>query len=287
MSEPALRLVTIAGTKPHGRPGVLMPGGEILDLMAAPRSLGESQWIPRSVVQILAAGTQGRDELSRMVQSAAGDRDAWQQANALLPAAGTELVNPLRRPGLLLLADAEGSLDSCAAKSPNSALAPGKPVRLPAGSDRVDYRAMIGFIFARPVSAGSGEDAVAALGAYTLLCDLGVHGSTDRWHRRQFPGACPMGPAAVLASGGDFYPGQTAVSFRLNSVPVWDGAHLPAREKVAVLVSQLARWHSFQPGDLVALAIPNEQSDDRGLHTGDQVSFTLGETLGLDFSIES
>ena len=146
---------------------------------------------------------------------------------------------------------------------------------------------MIGFIFARPVTAGSGSQAVDALGAYTLVCDLGADGGNDSWHGRQFPGACPMGPAAVLADPGDFYPSETRTRLRLNSVPVWDAAAIPDRSTVAELISQLAGVHAFQPGDLVALAVQVQSADERGLRAGDQVSFALGESLGLDFAIEA
>ena len=125
------------------------------------------------------------------------------------------------------------------------------------------------------------------MGAYTLLFDLAVPGINGDWHARQFPGACPMGPAAVLSSPEDFYPGETGTRLRLNSVPVWDSAAIPGRSAVATLIERLAACHSFQPGDLVGLDVQAEGADERGLRVGDQVSFALGDSLGLDFSIEA
>ena len=51
-----MKLVTIDAREVAGRPGVLLEDGNILDLTAAPSTLSQSQWIPQSVVSILAAG---------------------------------------------------------------------------------------------------------------------------------------------------------------------------------------------------------------------------------------
>ena len=43
-----MKLVTIDAREVAGRPGVLLDGGVILDLSAAPGSLSVSQWVPHS-----------------------------------------------------------------------------------------------------------------------------------------------------------------------------------------------------------------------------------------------
>ena len=54
-----MKLVTIEAREVAGRPGVLLDGGVILDLSAAPGSLSASQWVPQSTISILAAGERG------------------------------------------------------------------------------------------------------------------------------------------------------------------------------------------------------------------------------------
>ncbi|MDP6673501.1 MAG: hypothetical protein QGH93_01440, partial [Gammaproteobacteria bacterium] len=124
-----MKLLTIDSREVTGRPGVLLDSGDILDLAAAPSSLSEAQWIPHSVVSVIASGRNGLERIQRLVAVAErSDRQRLLQDGALLPYSGTALLAPVRRPGLVLIVD---SNESSYIKSPNAAVGPGATVTIP------------------------------------------------------------------------------------------------------------------------------------------------------------
>jgi len=124
-----MKLLTIDSREVTGRPGVLLDNGDILDLVAAPSTLSESQWIPHSVVSVIAAGRSGLERVRQLVASAEReDRQRLLQNGILLPYSGTALMAPIRRPGLVLIVDSHAS---SYIKSPNSAVGPGQLSKFP------------------------------------------------------------------------------------------------------------------------------------------------------------
>ncbi len=96
-----MKLLTIDSREVTGRPGVLLDSGDILDLATAPSTLSESQWIPHSIVSVIAAGRDGLERVARLVAGAEqADRQQLLEAGTLLPYSGTALLAPVR--GVLL-----------------------------------------------------------------------------------------------------------------------------------------------------------------------------------------
>lgn len=288
-----MKLLTIDSREVTGRPGVLLDNGDILDLAVAPTTLSESQWIPHSVVSVIAAGRDGLDRIEQLVKSAEkADRQRLLEAGALIPYPGTVLMAPVRRPGLVLIVDSDGS---GYIKSPNSATGPGATITIPwPDVDTLWGVPLLACVIGRAFFKTDEAEAVSAIAGYTLMMDLSGRkpGSTETlsdWRElidnSQFPGACPIGPTIVTAD--EFgNPADASVSVSINDVEVGTGTIWPADRNPAQLLSQLSQKFEFRPGDLVAI-VPGRESAGkaRELHPGDR--FHVGRTgmIELDVTI--
>jgi hypothetical protein len=261
-----MRLVTLDSRETGGRPGVVvtgteLPGGEILDIVASPGSLADTQWLPQSVVSVLAAGADGLAQVARMVaavqQASPAERDALRQAGRLLPLASTALLAPIRRPGLILVLDAVDQSPTLGAwiKNPNAAAAPGARVALPSSQvDRLDVRPRVGVVLGRPLFGAGRDQAGRAVAGLTLLADLGpgpghaLAGPAGR----QFPGACPLGPAILTP---DELPQRPPVRLacRINGHEASSTAVDLGADTLARLIAGLSASHALRPGDIIAL----------------------------------
>lgn len=283
-----MRLVTLDSREVGGRPAVSLASGEILDLAAAGATLGTSQWRPQSVVSVLAQGEEGAAHVARLIAeidaASAPQRQQWRALGRLLPAGGTELMTPVRRPGLLLMVrrEAGGSLATYV-KNPNATVGPDARIALSANRDEPLYGlAMPGLVLGRPLYAATAADAAKAIAAVTLVADLGF----SAWSHadpadRQFPGACVIGPCiATLDEWPDrVLPGATltvnshAIGGRMPSLNVQDAAQS---------LAQLSASYAFRPGDIVALSSGGGQFR---IGRGDRASVAFDSSLELRFSV--
>ncbi len=274
-----MKLLTIDSREVTGRPGVLLASGEILDLATAPSTLSESQWIPHSIVSVLAAGRDGVERVARLVAAAErSDVSELRHVGALLPYHGTALLAPVRRPGLVLIVDADGS---GLIKSPNAAVGNGAVVRRPfADVDTLVAAPMLAVVIGRPIFAATKAESAEAIAGYTLLMDLSRAqpdgGDDAAWRRyidgKQFPGACPIGPVIVTGDELD-EPSHLPASVSINDVEVGAGPLWPNDHDAARLLASLSRRYAFRPGDLVAWAPSHESAgESRTLHPGDRFS---------------
>jgi acylpyruvate hydrolase len=292
-----MKLLTIDSREVTGRPGVLLSSGEILDLAASPNSLAESQWIPYSIVSILAAGTGGLEHVSRLAraaENAAGpERDKLSNDGALLPFTGTELMAPIRRPGLILMVDAESN---GTIKSPNTAVGNGASVSVPwAGQAGVMGSGMLAIVIGRSIFQVSPDEAEQAIAGYTLLIDLsikrpGAQASLSEWNAyiesRQFPGAGPIGPV-IITSDEIEDPARLSAAALRNGVEVASGQLLPENLSVPSLLSELSQRYAFRPGDLIALepSVAERPGYPRELKSGDKYAFRLDNLTQLEVGI--
>ncbi len=288
-----MKLLTIDSREVTGRPGVLLDSGDILDLAAAPSTLSESQWIPHSVVSVIAAGRDGLDRVARLVAAAEmGDRQRLLEDGTLLPYSGTALLAPIRRPGLVLIVNSD---ESSYIKSPNAAIGPGATVNIP--WPNVDFlwgTPMLVCVIGRSFFQATEADATEAIAGYTLLIELSGQKSDTvedmaAWHKQidssQFPGACPIGPTIVTRD--EFLdPAGAVASVRINDVEVGSGILWPAGCNAGQLLSGLSQRYGFRPGDLVAIE-PSADSAGaaRKLRPGDRFSVTYSKMIELDVTI--
>ncbi|MCL4790509.1 MAG: fumarylacetoacetate hydrolase family protein [Gammaproteobacteria bacterium] len=283
-----MRLVTLDSREVGGRPAVCLPSDEILDLTAASANLGTSQWRPQSVVSVLAQGDEGTSHVARLIAeidaASESERQRWRAVGRLLPGAGTALMTPIRRPGVLLMVRRDaGRVLNAYLKNPNAAVGPDARIGMPANRDEpLSGLAMPGLVLGRPLYAANAEQAAKAISAVTLVADLGL----SAWSHadpsdRQFPGACVIGPCiATLDEWPDrVIPGPLvtvnahAIGSRLPDLPVRDAAGV---------LAQLSASYAFRPGDIVALSSGGGQFR---LGRGDRASLALDSSLALRFTI--
>lgn len=297
-----MQLLTIDSREVAGRPGLLLPDGWILDLRAAESTLSQAQWRPQSVISILVAGEAGRERAQALLDGAVDPvrRTELKQAGALLPFAGTALMTPLRRPGLMLVADSrvagpDEPRPAAYIKGPGTATADGSTVMLPALPEaRIHARAMPAVVLSRPLFRADAAAAAEAIGAWTLVIDISLaepaaDADAASWRRyldsKQFPGAFPCGPALITQD--EFLAvDRIAVGLAVNGV-AGDSGEL-ALSEVPALLAALSRRYGFRPGDLVAFADAGAGgSAGRPLCAGDQLLATLDDRLRLAVSLQS
>ncbi|MEO7385519.1 MAG: fumarylacetoacetate hydrolase family protein [Gammaproteobacteria bacterium] len=291
-----MRLVTLDSREVGGRPGVSLPSGEILDLAASPSGLTAAQWRPQSVISVLAEGEEGAARVARLIADSAAasedQRQDWRRAGRLLPAAGTRLMPPIRRPGLLLMVtDRNDDRIATYVKNPNSAIGPDATIPRPTGEDQQLYLlGMIGLVLGKPLFRATEAQAGRAIAAVTLVADLGTRrlagsraGSVDdgRADARQFPGACVLGPALVTL---DELAGEATwnITVRVNGRLVAPGISDLNPSRGAALLASLSNRYAFRPGDVVALPAGIGEFE---LPVASHATLALGNILELGFSI--
>lgn len=280
-----MRLVTLDSRDQGGRPGLWLDGGLLLDLAAAPGSLRATSRLPASVVSLLAEGEEALLRLRRLAAEIAAaspaELDRWREAAVLLPAAGTSLLAPIRRPGLILVTPVDQLQPSF--RNPNAVSAPGVTVSLPPTADGWWLRPSVGAVLGRPLFAMQRSQAHAAIAAYTLLLEIGQV-AEGGFAGGQFPGACPLGPALLTAD--EMQPlGECRLQLSINGHVVQDSAPYPAGTDPADLVARLSQAWAMRPGDIVALVPPAGAQRPLRVQPGDRVTLALDGQLELTATI--
>lgn len=287
-----MKLLTIDCREVSGRPGVLLDSGEILDLAAAPSTMSESQWIPHSVVSVLAAGEGGLERIGRLIASArlstGVDREQLKTDGVLLPYGATVLMAPVRRPGLILVIASDSS---SYIKSPNTAVGSDAAVAVPSSlEDNLTCSGMLAAVIGRPFYQAGPDEAAASIAGYTLLIDLSLpEPAADAslsewrhyWRSKQFPGSCPIGPAIVTKDELPD-PGQLSATVRINDVEVGSGCLFDSSLAMAERLADLSTHYSFRPGDLIAIECSAEDAGrPRTVGVGDEYTLALPDIMEL------
>jgi len=296
-----MKLVTIDAREVAGRPGVLLEDGNILDLTAAPSTLSQSQWIPQSVVSILAAGEAGLEHAQRLVSAAErlpqDEINKLEAAGTLLPLKGTALMAPVRRPGAILLSLPDSGTGYL--KSPGTATGDAATLKIsPDAGQLLTAHGLLAVVLGKPLYRGTREQALAAMSAYTLMIDLALaapgtsaaHAEAGVWRdyvdARQFSGACPMGPAMITADEV-VEPEHLLATIRINDVVKAQGSLWYGNDSVAERLAQLSSRYACLPGDIVGFAAaPDDQSALTRLESGDKFSVRLDGIMDLSVNIE-
>jgi hypothetical protein len=281
-----VRLVTLDCREVGGRPAVQVDR-DLLDLTVAVEGLDAAQWRPQSVVSVLAEGELGLARVRTLVhevQAAPEERRrAWRETGRLVPVNGTQLLPPVRRPGLLLMAPRGTTPDDLVyVKNPNAAVGPDAEVRLPAARfAQLHGVPMLGWVLGKPLSRAGREEAIHAVAAVTLVADLGTAELGGGPRARQFAGACVVGPALVTRE--DFVAGTSpGLAVQINGYRVTRDPVGPSLDEVGAAVAELSIEHAFRPGDIIALG--------RGgagfrVAPGDRVTISADALLTLNFGV--
>ena len=289
-----MKLVTIDAREVAGRPGVLLDGGLILDLSAAPGSLSASQWVPQSTISILAAGERGRKHAGQLVALVDEQADRLRQSGALLKLTSTALMAPMRRPGLILISHilSDGSAASFI-KSPNTA-GPHAAVVGMHGQSVLVANPMFAAVVSKPLYQADRAAVENAIAAWTLAVDLSpVYTDPENasdWRNyvaaRQFPGSMPMGPALITVDELE-NPGAVHATVKVNGVETWAGLICPPVVDCVERLVALTRDYAFSPGDVIAFATADESpsSPRQKLQAGDVFSVAAGRFMELGLQL--
>ena len=188
-----------------------------------------------------------------------------------LPLDSVRLLPPVLRPGKLICiglnyrshAEEAGveapETPTFFAKFPNALAAPGARVPLPAFSEKVDYEAEVAFVIGRSCKDLSEQEALRAVGGYTLLNDLSARDyqfTTPQWMPgKVFDGAAPCGPALVTPDEAG-PPDAIEIALTLNGEVMQSASTADLIHSVAALVAYLSKLMTLEPGDLIATGTP-------------------------------
>lgn len=139
-------------------------------------------------------------------------------------------------------------------KTPNSYLAPGRPIRKPLCDGKVVFEGELGIVIGKTATAVSEADALDHVFGYTCANDVTVadilhrDASFAQWVRAKgFDTFCPMGP--VVATGLD--PATLTVTTLLNGEVRQDYPISDMRFSVQQLVSLISQDMTLHRGDVI------------------------------------
>ncbi|MEI6569744.1 MAG: fumarylacetoacetate hydrolase family protein [Verrucomicrobiota bacterium] len=144
-------------------------------------------------------------------------------------------------------------------KLPDSVIAPGAAIRIPAGvSEAIDYEAELLVVIGR---GGRGIPAVQAMNhvwGYTIINDVTARDWQQR-HRqwlmgKSFDTFCPMGPWLVTAD--ELNGGDTGVRCWINDELRQDARTTDLIFNIAALIETISAGITLYPGDLIATGTP-------------------------------
>jgi hypothetical protein len=251
-----MELVTIAD-RSGGRPGLVV-GSRIFDLRVGHSSHELSRWRPDSVVGILDAGDDGREQLQALHDALIAEPDLPDLRAAWLPLEGTQLGPPIRRPGLLMSLARTGPDELVPLlRSPNTLAGPEQQIPLPK-TGNFFVRPLLAVVIGRRCYEANPAEAAAAVGGVTLALEYSHDVRTNpgpfvadfqsRYLGGQRPGSFVIGPRLKLMSGEL----DEMISLEINGVAVerWQS---PKRSALGNTIARLSTWFGFKPGDLIAI----------------------------------
>jgi 2-keto-4-pentenoate hydratase/2-oxohepta-3-ene-1,7-dioic acid hydratase in catechol pathway len=172
------------------------------------------------------------------------------------------------------------------AKFRNALVGDGAEVALPAASSKVDYEAEVAVVIGSRCSEVEPDAALEHVAGYTLLNDLSARDlqfASPQWMPgKVFDGSAPCGPALVTPDEAGAHDG---IEFRLelNGEVMQEASTSDLIFSVPELISQLSRWMTLEPGDIISTGTPSGVGSVRDprvwLKPGDEIVIS-SPTLG-------
>ena len=136
----------------------------------------------------------------------------------------------------------------------------GAPVLLPPESEAVDYEAELAFVVGRTVRRASGDEALAAVGGYTLANDVSMRDYQYKTHQwlpgKNWAGSTPLGPYLVTPDEvGD--PHTLDISLELNGEQMQASNTSKFIFDIPTLVATISEFIPLNPGDVVLTGTPS------------------------------
>jgi acylpyruvate hydrolase len=136
----------------------------------------------------------------------------------------------------------------------------GQPVLVPPESDAADYEAELAFVVGGRVRRASGDEALAAVGGYTVANDVTMRDyqyKTHQWLQgKTWAGSTPLGPYLVTPDEvGD--PHALDISLELNGERMQDSNTSHFIFDIPSLVATISEFMPLDPGDVVLTGTPS------------------------------
>ena len=216
-----------------------------------------------------------------------------------VPLESVALLPPIGDPGKIVCIGlnyrshaAEGGIDApdqptFFGKFANALARPGASVRLPEGTEKVDYEAEVAVVIGARCSRVAADAALEYVAGYMLFNDLSARDwqfATPQWMPgKVFDGSAPSGPALVTQ---DEAGAHDAIEFKLelNGEVMQDASTSDLIHSVPELIAHLSGLMTLEPGDIISTGTPSGVGSVRDpqvwLKAGDEIvisSPTLGE----------
>jgi len=135
----------------------------------------------------------------------------------------------------------------------------GEPIRIPVGSNQVDYEAELAVVIGRTTKNVAAGEAMDYVFGYTNFNDVSARDfqfADGQWQRgKSCDTFAPMGPAVVTADEvAD--PHDLNIRFRLNGETLQDSNTCQLIFKTSELIEFLSRVITLDPGDVIATGTP-------------------------------
>jgi 2-keto-4-pentenoate hydratase/2-oxohepta-3-ene-1,7-dioic acid hydratase in catechol pathway len=254
-----------------------------------------------SVLSTLKAWNSVRPEIDNVVTAiVAGSDDKLRSLG--LPLGEVELLAPVLYPGVLYCAGANyhDHVIEMTGKEPpknnkepffflktveGTIIGPGRKIRLPAFSSKVDWEAEIAMVIGGTAKNVPGDRAMAYVAGFTIMNDLSARDLTKRndvpflfdWiGQKCFDTAAPMGPWIT--------PTDAIADLDKMAVKLWINGDLKQDSdsgqlifKFQELIAYLSRHVTLNPGDVIATGTPAGCGMPRGefLKPGDNVRISV------------
>lgn len=266
---------------------------------AATRTLVETGFAPRTMIELLARGPEWRRALGVVTSSLARATDPERAPKGLLtPLASARLRAPISRPSKITCVGLnyadhahEQGIEPPASpifflKSVNTVCGPGDPIVLPPNSSQVDYEAEFAVVIGKGGRNIPEEKAYEHVAGYTILNDVSARDmqfGDKQWYRgKSCDTFAPIGPWIVTADEIPD-PHHLRISLALNGETMQDSNTSNLIFKVPYLISYLSQSLTWEVGDLISTGTPPGVGVFRKppvfLKPGDSVSITV-EKLG-------
>ncbi len=136
----------------------------------------------------------------------------------------------------------------------------GQPVLVPPESEAADYEAELALVVGRRVRRATGEEALAAVGGYTIANDVTMRDyqyKTHQWLQgKTWASSTPLGPYLVTPDEvGD--PHALDISLELNGERLQDANTSAFIFDIPTLVATISEFMPLNPGDVVLTGTPS------------------------------
>ncbi len=267
------------------RAGVLVEG-QILDLDAASEVIDGLRTLPKTVLGILRAGSEGLTALSAVVEHIRSDgplQASLRAAGALVDPVQAKLGAPLSNPPLILAAGMNYTDHLEEMKTPrptrpyafvkaaSALVGSGQDIVIPADhGDMVDWEAELALVIGKPCHRVTVDEALDYVAGYTAANDVSARNWADeimtpsramaplevvsQWGvnllGKQYPTFCPLGPVLVTADEiAD--PNALDIACRVNGETMQQNNTANMLFSSAELISYLSQFYKLGPGDVI------------------------------------